>query len=186
MVRSLAKMHEDAILEAIVSKTDNPSYGYNLVQGATTLTETWDASRADSWNHAMLGHIDSWFFEHVAGLKTTSVAGPILLVPTPIRSLSYGQVSRDLPTGRLTMRWERQRPSPNGPFSVSVSVPPNAVVHLVLPSSDIERVHANGVSLSDVNPSHVRVLSADVYPAYPGVALHLAPGLHTFEVSMQF
>jgi alpha-L-rhamnosidase len=41
-------------------KTDIPSYGYFIQQGATTLPEFWDM--AQSLNHCMMGHIEEWFF----------------------------------------------------------------------------------------------------------------------------
>mmetsp|Transcript_20214 Transcript_20214/g.52440 ORF Transcript_20214/g.52440 Transcript_20214/m.52440 type:complete len:509 (+) Transcript_20214:3-1529(+) len=180
MVRSLVKMKQDAVLEAIVSRTDNPSYGYNLAQGATTLTETWDASRSDSWNHAMLGHIDAWFFEHVAGLKAAPVVGPTLLVPKAVHTLEHAQVVRDLPTGTLTMRWDRERGRSG--FRVTVAVPPGAEVHLVLPTEEPRRVRIDGSAMPMRGTAHAIRLPNSTHRAHRGVALDLAAGRHLFEV----
>ena len=71
MVRSLAaagKLGND-VLSAMVSRTDSPSYGFQLEQGATTLAESWEAKYGMSWNHAVDGHIDDWFCTHIAGLR---------------------------------------------------------------------------------------------------------------------
>eukprot|EP00040_Diaphanoeca_grandis_P032701 m.198862 g.198862 ORF g.198862 m.198862 type:complete len:1034 (-) comp32710_c1_seq1:139-3240(-) len=207
VVRSLAQSNRDDVLEAIVSRTDAPSYGFQLLQGATTLTETWTASRGDSWNHAMLGHIDSWFFEHVGGLRSTSTRAPIYLKPQPVKGLEHAQVSRVLPTGTLAMRWSspsspssRSSPSSSSSpssldqgssslpvaFEVAVTVPASAVVHLELPTTDVTQVLVDGVEL--IVAEHVRLLPSTTTDNNKhinlNVVLQLAPGQHNLQVAV--
>ena len=52
----------------MLSRTDSPSYGYQLKQGATTLTEAWDADPRSSQNHFMLGAAEEWFYRGLAGI----------------------------------------------------------------------------------------------------------------------
>jgi hypothetical protein len=56
------------VLYGMLSRTDSPSYGYQLAQGATTLTEAWDANPRHSQNHFMLGHAEEWFYRGLAGI----------------------------------------------------------------------------------------------------------------------
>lgn len=140
VVRSLKSGGDEGnvALAAITSRTDSPSYGYQLAQGATTLTESWTASRRVSWNHAMDGHIDAWFYEHVAGLRSTR---PLRLVPRPFPGLSHAEASRLLPSGRTHLSWELDDGSL---FRVQLLVPPGATAHLELPAS------AEAITVADV------------------------------------
>ncbi|HEX3814278.1 MAG TPA: family 78 glycoside hydrolase catalytic domain [Mycobacteriales bacterium] len=60
--RVLSAAGHDELIHRIASRTDWPSYGFQLVHGATALTEAWDGpTRGLSQNHFMLGAIDDWF-----------------------------------------------------------------------------------------------------------------------------
>ena len=115
-------------------------------------------AKTDSWNHAMDGHIDAWFFEHVGGLKSTALrngngyghSALELLAPQPVDGVSWAEVSRSVPGGGVTMRWEHKSalPSAAAVFEVIVAVPPSssggdgASVQLSLPTSRPEVKHA--------------------------------------------
>jgi hypothetical protein len=49
-------------------RTDSPSYGYQLNNGATALTEAWDANPSSSQDHFMPGHAEEWFYRGLAGI----------------------------------------------------------------------------------------------------------------------
>lgn len=77
--------------------------------GATTLTEEWNAAKTDSWNHAMDGHIDTWFFERVGGLKSASVkenGALVKLEPQPLAGVIWAEVTHAVLGGDVAMRWE--------------------------------------------------------------------------------
>ena len=42
------------------------SKGYPSI--ATALTEAWDADRASSHNHFMMGHVTEWLYQDLAGI----------------------------------------------------------------------------------------------------------------------
>ena len=69
VVRALTDLGRSDILARMMLRTDSPSYGYQLAQGATTLTEAWDTNRDDSQNHFMLGHGEEWFYRGLAGIR---------------------------------------------------------------------------------------------------------------------
>lgn len=54
-----------------------PSWGWWIVNGATTLLENWnlEATRDISDNHMMFGEIGGWFFKGLGGIKPTRSAG---------------------------------------------------------------------------------------------------------------
>jgi hypothetical protein len=57
----------DVLLD-MLHRTDAPSYGYQLAQGATALTEAWDANPANSQDHFMLGDAEEWIYRGLGGI----------------------------------------------------------------------------------------------------------------------
>jgi hypothetical protein len=68
VVRALSDGGRSDVLFEMLSRTDSPSYGFQLSKGATTLTEAWDTNPASSQNHFMLGHGEEWFYRGLAGI----------------------------------------------------------------------------------------------------------------------
>ena len=160
-----------------IHNTHAHRYGYLLSKGATTLVEFWSASPSVSWNHAMLGHIDAWFFEHIGGLQTATRSGPVVLSPGLSGQVDWSELRRALPSGPLTMRWERN-PS-NGSLKVVVGVPPGADVRLRLSDTHPTAVSVDGQPVATA--MHVRLL---VQRQASGVVeLVLAPGSHMVTVT---
>jgi alpha-L-rhamnosidase len=62
VIRALTDGGRSDVIADLLSRTDSPSYGYQLKQGATSLTEAWDANPVNSQNHFMLGHAEEWFY----------------------------------------------------------------------------------------------------------------------------
>ncbi|MGO4421793.1 family 78 glycoside hydrolase catalytic domain, partial [Streptomyces sp. MCAF7] len=56
--RVLSAAGRDDVVYRIATRTDSPSYGYQVQHGNTTLGETWDGGSGQSQNHFMLGVID--------------------------------------------------------------------------------------------------------------------------------
>src|SRR3546814_11613566 len=55
VVRALAENGRSDVLHAMLSRTDAPSYGAQIMAGATALTENWDPSLGGSQNHFTIG-----------------------------------------------------------------------------------------------------------------------------------
>jgi len=68
VVQALTDGNRSDVLYDMLSRSDSPSYGYQLAHGATTLTEAWDANPDSSQNHFMLGHAEEWFYRGLAGI----------------------------------------------------------------------------------------------------------------------
>ena len=64
------------VLYDMLERTDPPSYGYQLAQGATALTEAWDANPSSSQDHFMLGHAEEWFYRGLGGINVDFSAQP--------------------------------------------------------------------------------------------------------------
>lgn len=131
LVRALMDGGRPDVMARILSRTDAPSYGHQLAQGATTLTEAWDANPASSQNHFMLGHAEAWFYRGLAGLSFDMADGPdaaIRLRPSFLAGIASASASYKSPQGEVALAWRRDAKS----ATVSVTVPPGARAQLQL------------------------------------------------------
>jgi alpha-L-rhamnosidase len=132
VVRALTNYHRSDVLAAMFSRTDSPSYGYQLAQGATTLTEAWDANPNSSQNHFMLGHGEEWFYRGLAGLTLDMARGAedaITLRPSLLAGVAQATATHRAPMGEVSIAWQRSGDS----ASVQVDIPAGARARLVLP-----------------------------------------------------
>ncbi|HEY3504353.1 MAG TPA: family 78 glycoside hydrolase catalytic domain [Actinocatenispora sp.] len=105
--RALAAAGRDDVVWDILATTGDPSYGYQLVKGATTLTEYWDGPTAyGSQNHWMLGAIEEWFATRVGGIAATAVGFRELRVaPVPVGDLRHARGTYRTPYGEARCEW---------------------------------------------------------------------------------
>jgi hypothetical protein len=134
VVRALTDYHRSDVLAAMFSRTDSPSYGYQLAQGATTLTEAWDANPNSSQNHFMLGHGEEWFYRGLAGLTLDMARGAddaIDLRPSLLAGIAQASATHRTPMGEVGIAWKRDA----GSASVEVKIPAGARARLSLPAA---------------------------------------------------
>lgn len=90
-----------------------PSWGWWIVNGATTLYENWniDAKSDISLNHIMFGQIGAWMYRGLGGmLPDPSAPGfkHTILRPAFPDSLDSFQASHTTPFGVLALSWHRK------------------------------------------------------------------------------
>ena len=107
LFRVLADNGQNELLFRMLNHYEAPGYGYQIAQGATTLTEQWDPRQGSSENHFMLGQIDEWFFRSLAGIRQrpgTHGMRHLVIDPQPIEGIGrvkasihtlYGEVKVD-------------------------------------------------------------------------------------------
>jgi hypothetical protein len=143
LLQALADHNRHDTILAIVSRTNLGSYGFIVRNGWTSLPEAWDAETGASMNHCMLGHIQQWFMEHLAGLRRDpAVPGGArwIIAPQPVGHLTWARAEHRSPRGWLRVRWERRA----GQFQLDVEVPPNVTAEVALPETDPARVRESG------------------------------------------
>lgn len=111
-----------------------PSWGWWIVNGATTLLENWDlqAERDISDNHMMFGEIGGWFFKGLGGIFPDAEQPGfkhIILRPNFIKQLQHFEASHESPYGTIVSRWEWKRKN----IHYEVTVPANSSATLYLP-----------------------------------------------------
>ncbi|WP_199484754.1 family 78 glycoside hydrolase catalytic domain [Actinomadura craniellae] len=131
--RVLSQAGRDDVIYKIATRTDSPSYGYQVVNGNTALGEMWDGGSGQSQNHFMLGSIDSWFTERLAGIEQapTSIGyRELRIAPSVVGDLTRAAGTRRTPYGEVRTAWTRK----GDEFRLTVTVPPGstATVHVPL------------------------------------------------------
>jgi alpha-L-rhamnosidase len=110
VVRALTDAGQGDLLFDMATQSDGPGYVDQLRKGATTLTEAWDAGPASSQNHLMLGHIETWFYEGLAGIQPDSASpgfSHFFLRPQFAQELTSVEASHTTPFGRIISNWKR-------------------------------------------------------------------------------
>lgn len=128
LFRVLADNGLNDLLYEMLNHYDTPGYGFQLKQGATTLTEQWDPRQGTSQNHFMMGQIDEWLFRSLAGIRPTDreavqqgctmvadgtqtggMTGDthITIAPTLPGDLTYVKAHTELTCGRVAVYCDR-------------------------------------------------------------------------------
>ena len=133
----------------INQRDDIPGYAWQIRQGATALTESWQAYDNVSNNHLMLGHLMEWMFQSPGGIcqKEGSVGWRhIVINPQMVGSLTWANASFQSPKGLIVCHWtaspDRSR------WSLDVTIPEGADAEVHLPDGTVKRVQSGDFSFS--------------------------------------
>jgi hypothetical protein len=137
VVRALTDAGRSDVMARMLAVTTNPSYGYQLAHGATTLTEAWDSNPNSSQDHFMLGHAEEWFYRGLAGIDFDLSRAPAEqirirpYIPGPDDpTIQHAAASMLTPLGSVGSSW-----SLNGKtLNFAVEVPPNSTAIVELPA----------------------------------------------------
>jgi alpha-L-rhamnosidase len=123
----------------IACKTDYPSWGYMIANGATTLWELWqkrEGPSMNSHNHPMFGSVGAWLYKALAGINLapgTTGFEKVLIAPQMVRDLWHASGSTRTVRGEVACSWSRTETS----VRVEVTVPVGAEAEVVIPKLNI-------------------------------------------------
>ena len=126
----------------VASQETFPSWGWWMVNGATTLYENWpvDAKSDISLNHIMFGEISAWFYKALGGIRTDP-AYPgfknILLEPHFVKGLNQFEASHHGPNGMIVSSWRKNKDK----VEYDVIIPSNSSATLKLTGKNILENH---------------------------------------------
>ncbi len=152
----------------LASRETFPSWGWWIVNGATTLYENWpiDAKSDISLNHIMFGEIGAWMYKALGGIKPDP-ASPgfknILLQPHFAEGLDSFSCSHNGPYGKIISNWKRVEDK----IVYNVTIPPNSTATIVLGADAKHRIYKNGVQ---------QIVSKNTYEQ------NIAAGNYLFEI----
>jgi alpha-L-rhamnosidase len=153
----------------VASQETFPSWGWWIVNGATTLFEDWNMDKgrgAMSRNHIMFGEIGAWYYKALGGIKPDpSKPGfkNILLEPHFVDGLERFEAKHNSPYGEIVSSWKRS----NSKVLYSVTIPANSTATLKLRAKNI----------SDIGIEYDKELESGIY------TLNLVSG--TYEISIE-
>ncbi len=134
VVRALTDGGRSDVLYDMLSRTDSPSYGYQLARGATSLTEAWDANPDYSQDHFMLGHAEEWFYRGLAGINfdlNRPADQRILIEPTPVGDVKTASASYESILGKVSSNWSRT----GNILHMAVIIPPGTTATVLFPEN---------------------------------------------------
>ncbi|MGX5689786.1 family 78 glycoside hydrolase catalytic domain [Arcticibacter tournemirensis] len=154
-----------------------PSWGWWIVNGATTLYENWDikAARDISLNHMMFGEIGAWLYKGPGGIRPDE-ASPgfknVLLEPHVVAGLNSFEAKHKSPYGEIISSWKKT----DKKTSYTFVIPANSTATVCLKVAEGKRVFTSGKALKETD-----FISTNV-DAQGKKVLNLAAGTHIFEV----
>lgn len=134
ILNALSENGYAAVAYKVAAQKTYPSWGWWVVNGATTLYENWDIQAANdiSLNHIMFGEIGAWLYKSLGGIKPDA-AQPgfkhVLLEPHPVAELTQADVTHTGPQGAIRSRWWREGEK----LHYAVVVPANSTATITLP-----------------------------------------------------
>jgi hypothetical protein len=132
LLRALADIGRSDVVFDLHSGTNTPGYGYILNQGATALTEAWDADPTSSQDHFMLGHITEWFYHDLAGIQPDASAPGfqnVIINPAFIGGITWVNASYNSIRGMIASSWTCS----NSQATLTVTIPAGSTGQIYLP-----------------------------------------------------
>lgn len=117
----------------VATQTTYPSWGYWIMNGATTLYETWNIkTKTLSRNHIMFGDISAWFYKALGGInidETNPAFHSIIIKPHFVKGLNFFNAEYNSFNGLITSIWKRTAANQ---IEYTLVIPPNsqAIVNL--------------------------------------------------------
>ena len=117
----------------LASSEKEPSWGWWIVNGATTLYENWpiDSKSDISMNHIMFGEIGAWFYKGLGGIYPDTAAPGfrhINLRPNIVNGLDSFTATHTGPFGEISSGWTHQ----NGRLVYQATIPTGSTATLTI------------------------------------------------------
>jgi alpha-L-rhamnosidase len=140
LINFLPEEGREDVVHQVVTKTTYPSWGYWIVNGATTLWEAWNAE--SSHNHQMFGTVNEYFYKYLAGIQAptndgTSVAyGEIHIKPYIPEDMEWAEASLETVRGNIFSRWEKSGEI----LRMEITIPANTSGKITIPKINWRKV----------------------------------------------
>lgn len=142
----LPKYGRADVMYELATQTTLPSWGYGVVNGATTLWETWEGDRELSLNMKMFGSTEKFFYKDLAGIGPAAPGfRRIMIKPNVVGDLKHVRASVMTVRGRVTVHWEKS----DEIFEMKVIIPINTSAEINIPKVGWQEVDVSegGVDL---------------------------------------
>jgi alpha-L-rhamnosidase len=132
----------------LLLSTDYPSWGFEVVNGATTIWERWNSyikgkgfennAGMNSFNHYAFGSVNEWLFEHAAGIKAEEAGYRTLVIRPEIAPEGIHSVNATYHSinGKITSFWKKEGKG----LHLQVTIPVNTTATVFVPTTQPETV----------------------------------------------
>jgi alpha-L-rhamnosidase len=169
----------------LLLRTEYPSWGYMIAQGATTIWESWNGrvwsgvAKGDampcSRNHFALGAVCGFLFRRVAGIDAAAPGFETIRVrPALDPRVTTGGGDYDSVVGRISTNWTQ---APDRRFTLEATIPANSRANIHLPVRQGSRISEGGKEIARRN--EMRVVSR----LDDEVVIAVGSGSYRFEVT---
>ncbi len=155
----LSKIGRNDVAFRLLHNTTFPSWGFTIVNGATSIWERWDGWTPEkgfqdpgmnSFAHYAFGAVVGWMFDQPAGISNlTPGFGRIRVAPKVDPKLAWLKSSYNSVRGSIVSEWKVSGKR----LTMKVVVPPNVDAEIVVPATNV-RSDA-GASTGSSNVFHV-------------------------------
>lgn len=166
VLMALTKYDRSDVIADMLKLKDQPSYGYQIENGATTLCEDWDGPNLKrphgSQNHFMLGGAEEWFYSGLAGIMTVRGENPlnqIVIKPHFAEGIDWVEASHHHPYGMVNVEWNRVKQE--NKLILRVTIPANATGVVYLPVSEENNITEGGKKLHEVEELQIIEVKKD-------------------------
>lgn len=179
LLRALTKYGYGKIIARMMTNTDIPSYGYQVIHGATTLCEEWDGNcpgkEKNSQNHFMLGSIEEWFYGGLGGIQLFHgpLSQELRICPTFASQVNLVETQCEIAGGTVKSCWKRES---TGRIQLAIQIPANTCAVILLPQTGNEEMAEKWKRQEGV----VRIDCTDRY-----YEIHTESGTYSFDISEQ-
>ncbi|PJJ08520.1 alpha-L-rhamnosidase-like protein [Flavobacterium sp. 1] len=149
LFQALARNGENETMYKMNNHYDAPGYGFQIKFGLTTLTEQWDPRKGNSWNHFMMGQIEEWFYQSLAGIVPDD-QNPgfkhFFIQPEIVGDMTFVKATYKSIYGNIASAWEKK----DGKLILKVEIPVNTSATIKLPIANNSEIKVNGKATKDL------------------------------------
>ena len=149
LFQALARNGENETMYKMNNHYDAPGYGFQIKFGLTTLTEQWDPRKGNSWNHFMMGQIEEWFYQSLAGI-VPDAENPgfkhFFIQPEIVGDMTFVKATYQSIYGNIASAWEKK----DGKLTLKVAIPANTSATIKLPIAKNSEIKVNGKPTKDL------------------------------------
>lgn len=146
LMRVLTEIGRTDVAYRLLHNTTFPSWGFEIVNGATTVWERWDGWTPErgfqdpgmnSFSHYAYGAVMGWVYQTVGGIdNATPGFAKIRIAPVIDPKVDWAKTSFESIRGPIRTEWRKE----GGKVKLSVEVPPNTTAEVRLPNGDVKTV----------------------------------------------
>ena len=145
VVQALQQNGRSDVIFLMDHNPDIPGYAWQLKQGATALTESWQAYDDVSNNHLMLGHLMEWLYGGLGGIRPVA-PGRLVIDPQMVGDVIWARTSLQTTGGPVRCNWTRSLS--DGSWTVDAEIPQGYEAEVCLPDGRALSVRAGNHSFS--------------------------------------